>query len=327
MLQSTESTESTTAVGSNAISKAANLTSLTFAAPESIQTLAECALANCPTLESVNGAQSVGQAIAVFANADIGGLVFFNTGLMGDMEETTSAIELASAGGPAVTVTTDVGTYYTGEGVETAVSLKNTVEGSTDKLRIYFSFSDSEGTFGFELKDHVFEGDTTKKQYTVTAGKMNGSNIYYLELPAIDPSDTISFSITNLYKSPTTDGGDMTIWAEVIPGDGTQTVPETTTCHKITWITVPETFTVSKRMSGSAQLYGTGEENGVLSLRGLKYAITMASTKTAPTNKGKDFVKSVDFTDVITLPNGMSWSEEVLEIVRSGSWSYSRSGS
>ena len=325
-----------TGVGSHAISEAKDLTTLTFAAPENILILEDFALANCPTLTSVNEKESSSEILALFPNATIGNLVFFNSGVEDTLEGTSGAIEVKSDSGIHVIVNTradDDGdyTFYTGEAATTLISLANTVEGSTDKVRVYFSFSDDDATFGFELRDYTFEGDKTGNLYTVVSGKIEGMSIYYLELPAIDPADTVNIEITNLYKcvAPYTDGGELTIWAELLSGDGSGTGSVMDVCHQLNWITEPNSFQVAKRQSGSAELYADGTENGDVTVNSLQYAIKLTTTgsRTAPANLGKDHATGVDFTDVITLPEGMSWNEDVLEAVRSGNWYYKTSGS
>ena len=234
-----------TTVKQNALINADGLTTLTFASPESITTIETMAIANCPTLTSVNGQTTVEGAETNFSNENLtmGYEPFYNTGLTGasgggafdaemdgekaltvtrkDTEEkvTKMDIVLGSKGGTMTWVGQEDGPG--GYRLLTNDTLTITGEaGNSDGNKIYvyriylrctgddcaFSISPSEKPYSFTINN-----------ITTTAYCHATEDPYtiYLEFtPEI--GTTVYVPATAVYPSPKSSGGGLTIWGAIL---------------------------------------------------------------------------------------------------------------
>jgi len=328
-----------TSVASNALKGADSLTSIDFAAPENIVLLPSGALANCPTLESVNGATTVADAYATFTNpaAIKAQQVFHNTGL----EDGTTVVdgELSIFGNstdliPIVKVIpqknngsgseefADTYTYYTGEYAKVTVGISNANAGDYEVVRVYFAFDSDGGELSWPFGTQSFESDKGTK-YDIKTVRSDIKNVYYIECPRLADGDTISAHINTLFPSPNTDGGKLRVWPVVLTesqleeiGNG---VVDTDKYNEIEWVTKPDDFKLTK----SSLSYGSSgscvaSRNGETYIANLAYSIKLNRTGDTLLGMGKDHITSVEYTDIITLPEGLEWDEDVINAIRNG---------
>ncbi len=326
-----------TTIAQNGLANAEDLTALSFENLEVVTTLEDWALANCQTLTSITAevdgqtvaATTVSEATSLFSGKKVGMLAFFNTGLKSDsVDVNDERIEIATSTGVSAIITTRADedyTLYTGESAVTTIALSNSGKQSEDMaLRVYFGFSDSDGTFGMELGDQTIASECDGKQYTFTVhfGRVDGTSIYYVDLPAIASGDTIIMEVSLLYKSPTTDGGKVLIWCDSLISEDDHTWSDLKTFHEVNWITAPDVFAVKKSQTSDPRLYGNGTEDGAIAVQGLSYTIThRLSSRVAPATLGKDHVKQVDFKDTLLPGDNLKWNQDVLDAIKNGNWS------
>ena len=347
-----EATIPVVGVGSDALNEASDLKSLIFQSPDTITTLEDRALANCPTLRTVNDQRSVNAAQALFNEGVLGEDVFLNTGLMTDYEEwilsrptsgkaednvyvVGNVYELTVNTDPDTNTSTD-GTlaFYTGQDTVSHISYTRKSEsGADEKVRVYFYFTSPDGVFPFELGTKEFDitNDEGEKVgvLEVTIDKKPDSNTYWIEFPALKMGQTAKPPINYMYDVPKA-GGDLYIWAEVLDDEGVTThISENT--QKLTWETVPYDFSLAKVVSSAPRFIGNGTEDGVFTVYGLQYDIKLTPiTKNRiveDQDKALDPIAGAEFADVLAFPeveegNGqkLHWIDGVVDAVRNGDW-------
>ena len=339
-LEGKESTIPVTGVDSFAFADAADLTELCFETPETITTLAERAFGGATKLEKINGKTSAAEVLATFTNSKLqtGSLLFWQTKI-GDKTAAPSKDALTvEKNHLTLTVSTEQSTrmdpaqmedgtylYYTGETAQTTVTVSAdsaAVDGDETVVRVYFQFDSKNGKINYSPGTYTVVSDSTKNQYTMTVVQTDLPNCYYVELERPEQGDTISFRLESSYPSPTSGGGDAALWCGILTEKEKETLGSGVLPIKnhqsLNWSTKPDTFPVTKSESstGSSKLVGNGEDSAYIS--GLTYAIKMSRTGDTLEGMGKDHMSSVDFVDVLTLPDGVTLADDVKESIQNG---------
>ena len=332
----------------------AELTSIEFASPENITVLEDHAMANCPTLTSVNGKTTLEDAEALFINVkeNMGYLPFFNTGLGG--APGTGSFEANMDGSKALTVTR-----------EGASQMDIFLKSSGETMQ-WIEREDASGTGGYRL----LTGDTLtinaavgdidaemtwryRVYFRTTGDESNlsitpGSTYDYKGMPVVcyateDPytvyleftpqvGNTNSIFATEVYLSPGSSGGGLTVWgvilteAESNSADRAGKVIEAVAGQTIQayWTTHPDAFKLEKTSTGNDPgVIGDGE-GGAMPNQNLSWQIVLSRAEDTVSAYGKDYVKSVDYTDVLSFPENVSWNEVVKTAIQEGN--ISRSG-
>ena len=324
-----------TSVKSGALKSAEALTSIDFAAPENIVLLPDGALSNCPSLEKVNGAETVENAFKTFTNpaAIKGEQLFYNTGLEEEVRIIDGEVSIFGKDSdliPLVKVITqknngknneefaDTYTYYTGEYAKVTVGISNANAGDYEVIRVYFAFDNDNGQLSWPFGSQKFESEQGV-EYDIKTVRSDISNVYYIECPKLVEGDTISAHINTLIPSPTSEGGKMRVWPAVLTasqlekiGNGVVTPSE---CNEVEWVTKPDDFSLRKTMSSNATLASKNDEVYVANLT---YYVYLNRTGNTLQGMGKDHITSVDYTDTLTLSEGLEWDEEVINAIRNG---------
>ncbi|MDL2236002.1 leucine-rich repeat protein, partial [Christensenellaceae bacterium OttesenSCG-928-L17] len=335
-----ETTYTVTAVNGYAFNLASNLASITFAAPENILELAFGAFANCKTLTSVNGATSVAGAAASFTNAGvvIGDRAFYNTGLteqqsIGNIEdrlsysyptpEAESRRNLYVALGVGKTTVKDEQKIYhqlTGD----SLALQIAADGDHAEnvyFRVYVEYSDA--SFLLNPNKPFYYDPESGERIEVTVAESDLPGIYYIEFQ-LSAGQTASFVLSMIYPSPTSGGGAVNVWGEILTADARDALstgvhlPNETDGRYLRgeWETQETIFEAYKLGGGARSLVGDGTESGLATLGGnFTYNLnSLVKTPSDPTY-GKDYVKSVDYVDTMTLPAGMYWADDLLQAI------------
>ena len=234
-----------TAVGSYAFSSAKSLVSLTFHenALNNITVLDDYAMANCPTLQSVNGATTEAAAKAKFSGVstdNMGKSLFSNTGLDpsgidsddNGVPDSTGRKNLAissSTTGSAVTLNISLkdadtidwspaangsGMYQvrTGNNVTVNIASDNTTSSDDYKCRVYFRYT---GDY-YPLGKFVAGYSPTFGNQTAICYATEDPNVIYVEFAPVTGA-TGGFSIPTIYPAPESAGGSLEIWGIVMP--------------------------------------------------------------------------------------------------------------
>lgn len=316
-------------VATDALREAVDLTAIVFEDPAAVRELQDMAMANCPTLLSVNGKTTVEEALALFTNADQGVLILENTGLTGgNREAVTEGIRIATEDGVTLGIVTQANTsdpfkgtftYYTGTSAKTTLTLTNVLGQEGYTVRVYIHFSSANGSMNYKVGTHSVTslGNTAAglqgRPYNVTVGASTAENLYYIDLPDLVADDTLSFDFTTYFPSPTSGDSTATIWGVIRTDDGKAVDSDSEeVCHEVKWTTVAEAFQVTKAATGTPTMYGDGTEGGDVTVHGLSYQIKLNNPGKTPSGKGEDFMTSVDYCEVLTLPEGMHWNEKYL---------------
>lgn len=328
-----------TEVSANALCQAERLRSINFEAPENITKLGAYALGNCPTLTSVNGENSVEGAQSSFTNAalEMGYRVFYNTGLVGsagggagdgaDMDgEQALTVSRDGAASMLVSVSSkgetlrwvDDGTtkgyrLLTGDTMTITASVGNT-QGSEDFVyRLYFRKGGEKCSLSIQAgASYTFDGNSVACLATDDPG------VVCLSFRPTT-GKTISIPVTAVYPSPASSGGALTVWGEILTEGEAQSgsalrAPD----QKIDayWKTSMDSYEL-QITANKETMYFTGDGEGAVVPGGdLSCAISMDRSSEETSAYGKDVVRSVDYTDVLTLPEGMYWNPAVLEAIR-----------
>ena len=336
-------------VGQDALACAEDLAAITFAAPEKILTLEFYALGNCPTLTSVNGKTSVGEALASFTNAvSVGWGVLFNTGLT-DAEtntnfgtsmagsdnltyqssDTTMNLGVSSTGVTGQWQSSDEGTtggYHllTGDSITFTAVAENKAESSgSSYCRIYLRLTDSTGGLS------ITPGETyTFNTCTATCYSTEDPLTVYLEFQ-LKPGDTISVPVKVVYPTPSSGGGGVTVWgmilgeAQAAESQNKLVDPPGGSTLQAYWDTQRETFEIAKKPTDNA---GKGvsrniigdTSTGEVTLNGdPEWYINCVRQDEAATY-GRDPVEYIDYTDTFILPEGITLKEDVITGLTNG---------
>lgn len=329
-----------TTVGSNALCLAQALTSITFDTPEIITDINTYGLANCPTLASVNGKTTIDEAKATFTNAKKGYGMLDNTGLKDSSggvvdedsmdgekalvieEDDKSYLEIkVSAKGETLQwkENEDGGggyTLLTGDTLNITAAAGNT-QGNTEYVyRVYLKKDSSDCVLNVNPGESYSFNDNT-----VTCYQTDDPNIVYLEfVPGI--GTTLSFPVTAVYSSPTSKGGGLSVWGEILTASEAEDKTAVRTPSKeieAYWKTKRDPYKLTKTVDGTSDINITSTDDGTARpASNLIWNITLDRDTDTTSAYGKDIVKSVNFTDELVLPTGFKWSQTVLDAAKNG---------
>ena len=327
-------------VDSNAFSDASDLTALTFEAPETITTLEDWAFYRAVNLETINGRSDAVSVLSTFTSGDLktGVMLFRQTKITDSSEQLSGDALVVKKENLALTVSTITGKYltpgqaedgtflyYTGETAATTVTVSNpdssaTAEGTV--VRVYFYFDKEGGRLSYSPGTHTVVS-AAGNSYTMQIVQTDTDGCCYMELERPKPGDTISIALESAYPSPTSGGGNAMVWCDVLTEEekaavGSGLIP-VTAYQGLNWSTAANTFPVTKTEAntGGSKLVGDGTGGAYIS--GLSYTIGMSRSGTTLEGVGKDHMRSVDFEDVLTLPEGVTLAEEIERAIREGS--------
>ena len=328
-----------TGVDSYAFANASDLTTLTFEAPDAVTRLADLAFYNAVNLESINGKSDAAAVLNTFTSDALkkGVMLFWQTKFADDSAQPSGEAITVEKEKLKLTVSTgkskyltpaqsEDGTYlyYTGENAQTTVTVSNPDSAETDNgtvVRVYFSFDEKIGKLNYKPGTYTVKS-TGGNEYTMQVVQTGTTGCYYAELERPKQGDTISIILESSYPSPTSGGGNATVWCDVLTkaekdAVGNGLIP-VVNHQSMNWSTVADTFPITKEenSTGSSKLVGDGTGSAFIS--GLNFKIDMSRAGTTLEGVGKDYMRSVDFEDVLTLPEGVTFAEDVLKSIQDG---------
>ena len=342
-----------TAVRRNALKYTQGLNSLTFDAPGKIA-LEPYALANCPTLTSVNRITTVPGVTKLFAS--VGSNALYNTGLTGAsnpeaFEKDMSGRKSLSITRPGTTAELTV-TVSSAGGTMQWVPKKGTQEQggyhllTGDTMTLTASTGNTEGTDRFEYRLYLKKNAddcslsvvpgtiyTFDEQTAECCGTADPNVVYLAFTPQVGA--TVGIPVTVLYPSPESNGGGFEAWGVITEKGAEQKgsiLKPSQGSIQAVWKTLPDPFELTKTDSNipTIQLKGTQEETAdgpIMVVRpsdSLQWKIELKRSLDATSAFGKDYASSVEFTDTLTLPDGMNWDPELVQAVQAGTLRYSK---
>lgn len=326
-------------VDSNAFSDASDLTALTFAAPETITTLEDWAFYRAVNLESINGRSDAVSVLSDFSsdNLKTGIMLFLQTKITDSSEQLSGDALVVKKENLALTVSTITGKYltpgqaengtflyYTGETATTTVTVSNpdsSAAADGTVVRVYFYFDKESGRLSYSPGTHTVVS-AAGNSYTMQIVQTDADGCCYMELERPKQGDTISIALESAYPSPASGGGNAMVWCDVLTEEkkaavGSGLIP-VTSYQGLNWSTAADTFPVTKRETNTGNSRLVGDGTGGAYISGLSYTIGMSRAGTALEGVGKDHMRSVDFEDVLTLPEGVTLAEEIERSIREG---------
>ena len=343
-----------TAVGSNALNCAADLETMAFQVPGQVSELGDGAFAYAKNLSAINGATTASAVLDQFsAECKKGQFLFQETKIGDDAESINRTLHLSglpdSSGNNTLDVTVktsestkyptpveDDGTqvYYTGEAAVTTLNISNPSSAKVEDddgavVRLYMDFNKEGG------KPQIAEGDYTIEvnsgtEYTYKVSKVLGINRYCFEIQRPRNGDTITLNLDSGYASPTTGGGMSRIFGAILTKTQKEKLqegelPYVDQYQNLRWETKVDTFPVSKeRVNQTIQVLGDGA--GHAYVKGLAYNIVVAREGDTLEGVGKDLMTSMEYTDVLTLPEGVTLSKDILEAIQENNFSWNDDG-
>ena len=303
-----------TEIGDDAFKGCEGLTQITI--PGCVAKIGGSAFAHCTRLANVNGETGLQEVLNAWANEGANVMTFLDTALSGSSQTiVTDPIVTADDTGRQVKLSTEKTTALTGEPVMSRLEIDRGENDSNSVVRVYFQFDDEHGRISYPLGPQSFGG--IEVEFCQSAV----SNVYYYQVRPLRAGETISLDVSSLYENIVSGGGSALIWPSVLTTEkaaeigNAVTLPEK--AHLVTWTTQPNPFPVTKTAAGSYSFTGSESAGGEASVCGVSYTVQMSREGDMLT-KGNDFLRSVDFTDTMILPDHFYWRESILEAIRQG---------
>ena len=235
--------------------------------------------------------------------------------------------------------------YYTGESPIVTLNITNPNGNPIEEgtvVRLYMKFTSTIPESGISSAsgspkqvpgNYVIE--TTNGAYDYTITKVN-DDTYCFEFERPNQGDAISIDLASNFPGITSVGGTNEVWAVILskeekealdtddkigiaekPSDGTNQ-------QTLYWETKADDYSVTKtsyQSSSSSRPSLMGDGNNGAYITGLFWKMDYKRTaETTLESVGKDFVRYVEYTDVITLPEGAEWSETFKTLVETNNW-------
>lgn len=308
-----------------------------------VDAVGKMAFTKAANLETLNGETEMDEAAAALADMGFTGVILTHTKHDTTEEESdypaggsvtaygvnedATVLFVTEIGGEVedgTTVTVSVGDkdLLTNETSDIVVSLSNTAAHTSKRVRVYFAFADPDYSFtGAPLGIEQSSTDADNS-YNYTLNKIEGKDIYYLDMGPVAEGKTGSLSFAAVYPSPNSPGGELKMWAEILPEEQTPapdlTLGEDDPCLMATWDTVADPFTLKKTVptANSSQPKITKVDTDYF-ITNLNY--TLSLTRVGDTNTyGENHVETVEFKDELSLPTGIKWRDGLAELIATG---------
>ena len=334
-----------TAVEANALNHAHELTAIDFAAPQNVY-LKTSAFTGWSTStdnkeKTVQGkdAIDVGQWAKVSTMCDFP--IGNTTGKLVKMIKETyptpngkevSVIVAVNDKLPSADNTYD---YKTGQQAGYTISISNGDKETLNKaVRIYFSYSDDGYNMGsFPEGNYNIKNSFTGTIYPMKVVQTDNPNVYYYEITGILPGETLTFTNDIMYPAMETGGGEVKIWTQTLsPEDAAANEGEVINPGdyiELDWLTSPVTYSYTK---ANANVYDTSvskshgpiimtDPSGDAYVSSIAYRLKETNTSgSSSTTEGTDYIRWVNYSDEITLPEELYWRPEIINALNIGLW-------
>ena len=331
-------------IDQDAFCRADGLKSVVFEKTEQIQFIKPYGFAHCESLSQINGIETLEDVKEVFnsVGTEIGYRAFYETGLSNKngavdaLETMESCSELVVDGGNAsdmkVSILSEGGTMnweemepgsgmytlLTGDRMNVSVNVGNTDGEEDSRYRVYFQWSDDDCNLSVQAGNTYYLND----QKVICSGTEDPNTVYIEFVPQI--GKTISIPVTAVYPSPSSDGGSLAVWALILEKEaednteGKLLLSENGAIRAV-WKTKREEYSVTKTSTGSSSILLCGNSSGdILPNRELSWNILLKRVEDETSVYGKDYVRCVNYKDVMTLQEGIIWNPDVVSEVKAG---------
>lgn len=316
-----------TAVRSFAFQEAEGLTKLTFTQPEAVTQLQDFAMAYCRTLGQVNGATTVPGASALFQKAEHGVNVFYATGLTegGSItwdKELYYEEQVGENGLAKLTISVPQGAqrpdgsyaYLTGQALAAAIQAEYSDADSNTSHAFRICLQGEEHNFWFSYLDYAggtiqVEDPATHLVVPVSVTRV-GASLYYLDFE-LRAGQSLFLNLQMYYPNGTSDGGGAYLWGGKA-GLTQAAIRGVWTVEETPWRLNLDKYKQNLRPVGNAAGELVPDTYILMRLTCSKDTATVNGTY------GKNPTTSVTLKSLLTLPEGMEWSPEILEAIQQG---------
>ena len=328
-----------TTVRQNALKWASSLTSITFEAPATITNLEALAMANCLTLGKVNGFTTQAEAIASFSNPNIqiGPNVFYETALEGSLSN--SGFDQNMSGGKEISITngniemlkifTDCSSWtgdstggyklLTGDQVKLYCSTGAINNTQDTRYRVYLRFTNDAFFTQPPGKTESFSN------WEITYHATNDPYIMYAEFGAPPEGYTGGLPIVAFYPNYTRGGG-LTVWGVVTDSTASEgSIIDSEQVMQFSWGIQRNDFVLTTGALSTDSLSPTADGKGNIHPNSNVYWwMALRRVEGQPVlEHGKDLVQYVDLRNEMTLPEGITLSEDIKSAISNADVSYS----
>ncbi len=308
---------------------------LTFKNPGQITSLGDFAFYNATALASINGKKTGEEVLASFPSlVNHGVLLFENTKIQRtsggptkdplSYEKNNFTLTIdppdppQDGSRPAETLPGDAlkNLYYTGQGAATTIHISG---GGADKdyiARVCVFFDSTQGSLGLKEGHYEPTNQSGTKLCNLYVHKVPGQpNCYLLDFRNITADATFSYDITSIYPSPTSPGGTASIWGCILTKEeaNQKVMPSVSNYHQLRWETKTDDYTVEKKLVGQATVVGDGKGGAILEQ--LTWNINLIRGEDNLESYGRNNIESIEFTDTLTLPEGATLSQELVNAI------------
>lgn len=203
---------------------------------------------------------------------------------------------------------------YTGEYARVDVTVSpQGADLSGETLDVYVAFTNIDASMTLASGTHTYTmtgSDGSSHDVEVIVTHIGGwPDTYKISINGDDlSSGTLVFNFNTLFASPSSSGGSMYIWAEY----------DETNALRVDWRTKADEY-ILKKTSKSNASFVADEDN--ICLSSLCYTFYLSRDTTAEyLEVGKDYLSSVDFTDILELPDELIWRDGLIDAIRNGNW-------
>ncbi|MGN1133897.1 MAG: leucine-rich repeat protein, partial [Oscillospiraceae bacterium] len=219
--------------------------------------------------------------------------------------------------------------YPTGQSGNINVILSAPAASVTKYARIYLNledFADINLNRGMQVGDVITnindDGSTSK----LTLKRAEGTDIYYFEVD-INPGATFAMQLPIYLKTLSVNNSTVNMWTEIV--DSTDSPLKTALSdsdeyQSAEWYTAIRRYSIEKTNADSAPNLVLRTEDGKKVLRfksELVYKLQTTMADTLVDGKfGQDPVTYMKYSDVLTLPNGVSFEQEIADAINNGDY-------
>ena len=333
-----------TAVGTEAIRRAKDLSELIFKSPHQV-TLADRALSNCLSLQKVNDATTETDAEKLFGQ--VGQYAFVGTGLLPKITGTIQPLEekiefvLGNAGEARFVVEgkMDAPVYKKDEisvtGTGNPLILTVGIDGAeNDKYRYRLYFRTLGDKFNFSGTDMDFDTEYQDENGNVKY-KLNSTDIpglYYIDVEIVSPGFTWTRQITLQYDV-LTQGGALLVWAEVTEKENPFQISVSPSAgyYHVCWETETKPYqfeTVDPDMDRPYSFTRKNPGDPVVLDRNLTWSVSLKELSREGSiyeqypDLALDSAKKKTVQLEVSLPDGLEWnfSDGILEQLQGGAY-------
>ncbi|MGN1114853.1 MAG: leucine-rich repeat domain-containing protein [Oscillospiraceae bacterium] len=193
--------------------------------------------------------------------------------------------------------------------------------------RIYLNledFADMNINRGMKVGDVITNVNDDGSTSQLTLKKAEGTDIYYFEVD-INPGSTFAMQIPVYLKTVSSSSSTVNMWTEIVDSSDAPlktALSDSDKYQSAEWYTALRRYGIEKTNADSAPSLVLRTEDGrkVLRFRSeLTYKLQTTMADTLVDGKfGQDPVTYMKYSDVLTLPEGVSFEQEIADAVNSG---------